>query len=128
LRNGNGGISRNVLLIRRLKKRVCDTPRLLLEWLKRILQGDNRQIKSTIHHDQQHFDVADNTRGSTITVSTRNGFPTAPKRLRAADDYLFSATQTAGDSDYINAVLPHVEDEDDNSPNGYFFLWTHETE
>jgi hypothetical protein len=65
--------------------------------------------------------------GSTITVSTRNGFPTAPKRLRAADDYLFS-TQTAGDSDYVNAVLPHDEDGDDNSPHGYFFLWTHETE
>jgi hypothetical protein len=66
--------------------------------------------------------------GSTITVSTRNGFPTAPKRLRAADDYLFSK-QTAGDSEYVNAVLPHDEDDDyDNSPNGYFFLWTQETE
>jgi hypothetical protein len=65
--------------------------------------------------------------GSTITVSTRNGFPTAPKRRRAADDYLFS-TQTAEDSNYVNTVLPHDEDEDDNSPNGYFFLWTHETE
>jgi hypothetical protein len=59
--------------------------------------------------------------GSTITVSTRNGFPTAPKRLRAADDYLFS-TQIAGDSDYVNAVLPHDEDEDANSLTGYFFL------
>jgi hypothetical protein len=66
--------------------------------------------------------------GSTITVSARNGFPTAPKRLRAADDYLFS-TQTAGDSDYVNAVLPqHDKGDDDNSPNSYFFLWTHETE
>jgi hypothetical protein len=66
--------------------------------------------------------------GSTITVSARNGFPTAPKRLRAADDYLFSK-QTAGDSEYVNAVLPHDEDDDyDNSPNGYFFLWTQETE
>jgi hypothetical protein len=65
--------------------------------------------------------------GSTITVSSPNGFPTDTKRLRAADDYLFS-TQIAGDSDYVNAVLPHDEDGDDNSPNGYFFLWTHETE
>jgi hypothetical protein len=65
--------------------------------------------------------------GSTITVSTFNGFPTAPKRLRAADDYLFSM-QTAGDSDYVNAVLPHDQDNDDNSPNGNFFLWTHDTE
>jgi hypothetical protein len=65
--------------------------------------------------------------GSTITVSTRNGFPTTPKCLRAADDYLFS-TQTDGDSDYVNPVLPHDEDHHDNSPKGYFFLWTHETE
>jgi hypothetical protein len=62
--------------------------------------------------------------GTTITVSTRNGFPTAPKRLRATDDYLYSK-QTAGDSEYVNAVLPdnHV-----TSPNGYFFLWTRGTE
>jgi hypothetical protein len=65
--------------------------------------------------------------GSTITVSTRNGFPTAPKRLRASDDYLFS-TQTAGDSEYVNAVLPLDEGDCDNSPHGYFFLWTRETE
>jgi hypothetical protein len=50
--------------------------------------------------------------GSTITVSTQNGFPTAPKWLRAADDCLFSK-QTAGDSEYINAILP--DDENDNS-------------
>jgi hypothetical protein len=62
--------------------------------------------------------------GSTITVSTRNGFPTAPKRLLAGDDYLFSK-QTAGDSEYVNAVLP---DDDNNSANGYYFLWTRETE
>ncbi len=60
--------------------------------------------------------------GSTIVVSTRNGFPTAPKQLQAADNYLFSK-QTAGDSEYVNAVLPHHdEDEDDNSPNGFFFF------
>jgi hypothetical protein len=63
--------------------------------------------------------------GSTITVSTRNGFPTAPKRLRAADDYLFSK-QTAGNSEYVNAVLP--DDDVETSPNGYYFLWTHGTE
>jgi hypothetical protein len=63
--------------------------------------------------------------GATITVSTRAGFPTAPKRLRATDDYLFSK-QTAGNSEYVNAVLVH--DEDDNSPNGYYFLWTEGTE
>ncbi len=62
--------------------------------------------------------------GTTITVSTRSGFPTAPKRLRAVDDYLFSK-QTAGDSEYVNAVLP---DNDVTSPNGYFFLWTRGTE
>jgi hypothetical protein len=64
--------------------------------------------------------------GSTITVSTRSGFPTAPKRLRAADNYLFSK-QTAGNSEYVNAVLP-AGDENDNSPNGYYFLWTRGTE
>ena len=61
--------------------------------------------------------------GSTITVSTRNGFPTAPKRLLAVDKYLFSK-QTAGDSEYVNAVLP----DGDESSKGYYFLWTRETE
>jgi hypothetical protein len=58
-------------------------------------------------------------------VSTRNGFPEAPKHLRAADKYLFS-TETVGDSNYVNTVLPH--DGDDKSLKGHFFLWTHETE
>ena len=65
--------------------------------------------------------------GSTITVSTCNGFLTAPKHLRAVDDYLFSL-QTSMNSKYVNAVLPHDEDGEDNSPNGYFFLLTQETE
>jgi hypothetical protein len=59
--------------------------------------------------------------GSMITVSTPNAFLTASERQRAANDYLFS-TQTAGDSEYLNAVLPHEEDVDNNSPNGYFFF------
>jgi hypothetical protein len=29
---------------------------------------------------------------------------------------------------HVNAVLPHDGDDNDNSPNAYFFLWTHETE
>jgi hypothetical protein len=65
--------------------------------------------------------------GSTIMVSNHNGFPTASKQLRAANVYLFSM-QTAGDSEYINAVLPHDEDDNGNSLKGYFFLLTHETE
>ena len=64
--------------------------------------------------------------GSTITVSTRNGFPTAPKRLRVGDDYIFSK-QNASDSDFVNAILPD-DDADANSPNGYWFLWTRETD
>ena len=65
--------------------------------------------------------------GSTITVSTRNGFPRAAKWLQAANDYLFSK-QIPKDFKYINAVLPDDEDEDGNSSNGYYFVWTHETE
>ena len=63
--------------------------------------------------------------GSTITVSARNGFPTAPKQLQASDNYLFT-NQTAGNSEYVNAVLP--DDDDPNSQNGYYFLWTHGTD
>jgi hypothetical protein len=62
--------------------------------------------------------------GGTITVSTRAGFPTAPKRLRATDEYLFSK-QTAGNSEYVNAIVPC---DDDNPPTGYYFLWTEGTE
>jgi hypothetical protein len=65
--------------------------------------------------------------GSTITVSTRNGFPTAPKQLLAGDDYLFSK-QTAGDSEYVNTVLPDDDKSNSNSVNRYYFLWTRETE
>ena len=65
--------------------------------------------------------------GATITVSARNGFPTAPKRLRADEDYLFSK-QTAGDSEYVNAVLPASDDSNLRSLNGYYFLWTQETQ
>jgi hypothetical protein len=44
--------------------------------------------------------------GSTNTVSTWNGFPAAPKRLRATDEDSLFSKQTTGDSEYINAVLP----------------------
>jgi hypothetical protein len=97
------------------------------------LDGSKESCKVTTVKSSLQFTTTDGISmlqtilGSTITVSTRNGFPKAAKRLRAADDYLFS-TQTAGDSDYVNAVLPHEEDDGANSPNGYFFLWTHETE
>jgi hypothetical protein len=57
--------------------------------------------------------------GSTITISARNGFPTAPKRLRADDEYRFSK-QTAGASEYVNAILPGIL-------NGFFFLFTEDT-
>jgi hypothetical protein len=66
--------------------------------------------------------------GSTITVSTRNGFLTVPKRLQSADNYLYSKQNAAVDSDYVNAVLL-CDDADNNSPDGFFFLWTpHVTE
>ncbi len=51
--------------------------------------------------------------GSTITVSTRNGFPRAPKQLRAADDYLFSE-QTVSEYEYVSEVIPEYKDKDDN--------------
>jgi hypothetical protein len=62
--------------------------------------------------------------GSSITISARNGFPTAPKRLRVADDYGFSK-QTAGASVYVNAILHNV---DAGVLNGFIFLFTEDTE
>jgi hypothetical protein len=42
--------------------------------------------------------------GSSITISARNGFPTAPKRLQVADEYGF-LKQTAGALEYVNVIL-----------------------
>ena len=68
--------------------------------------------------------------GCSITVSSRMGFPTAPKRLQAGDNYLFTK-QTAGMSEYVNAILPPLPDDElDLHPtsNGYYFLWCQDTE
>jgi hypothetical protein len=59
--------------------------------------------------------------GASITVSVNNGFLTAPKRIRAADNYLFT-WQTASESEFVNAIVP----EDIvalNRPIGFFFLF-----
>ncbi len=58
--------------------------------------------------------------GSTITVSTQNGFPTVPKPLQSADNYLYSK-QNASDLDYVNVILLY-DNTDNNSLNGFFFF------
>jgi hypothetical protein len=57
-------------------------------------------------------------------ASINNGFPTTPKRIRAADNYL-AARQPASESEFVNAIVP----EDilpSNWPNGFSFfgIWT----
>jgi hypothetical protein len=64
--------------------------------------------------------------GSAITVSVNNGFPTAPKRIKVADTYLFSS-QTATESEFVNAIIPQ-DILGSNRPNGFFFLWCEDTE
>jgi hypothetical protein len=64
--------------------------------------------------------------GSSITVSVNSGFPAAPKRIRAADEYIFSS-QTASESEFVNAVLPE-DILESHRPNGFIFLWSQETE
>jgi hypothetical protein len=68
--------------------------------------------------------------GSMITVSARNGFPTAPKRIRAAETYAL-CKQTAGELEFVNAILPYDSDDDlpqAHKEKGFFFLWSREVE
>jgi hypothetical protein len=64
--------------------------------------------------------------GSSITVSVNSGFPKAPKRIRAADDYLFTS-QTASESEFVNAVVPQ-DILNTHRPNGFLFLFCQDTE
>jgi hypothetical protein len=64
--------------------------------------------------------------GSTITVSVNSGFPPAPKRVRAADDYVFTS-QTASETEFVNAILPQ-DISNSHRPNGFIFLWCEDTE
>jgi hypothetical protein len=64
--------------------------------------------------------------GSSITVSVNNGFPPAPKRIQAADDYLF-LSQTASESEFVNGIVPQDVLES-HRPNGFYFLWCQDTE
>ena len=64
--------------------------------------------------------------GSSITVSVNNGYPSAPKRIRVVDDYVWTS-QTASVSEYVNATLPH-DVLQSHRPNGFFFLWCLDTE
>jgi hypothetical protein len=98
LRNGNGGISQDVLLIHWLKKGTVTLRVNRLDGSKESCKVTT--IKSSLQSTTTGGILMLQTMlGSTITVSTCHGFPIAPKHLRAADDYFFS-TQTAGDSDY----------------------------
>ena len=64
--------------------------------------------------------------GSSITVSVNSGFPKAPKRIRAGDDYLFTS-QTASESEFVNAVVPQ-DILNTHRPNGFLFLFCQDTE
>jgi hypothetical protein len=57
---------------------------------------------------------------STITVSTRNGFPAAPKQLRSSDNHLYSKQNTR-DLHYVSVVLL-CDNAVNNSPSGFFFF------
>jgi hypothetical protein len=58
--------------------------------------------------------------GASIIVSINNGFPTVPKLIGAANNYIF-IKQTVSESEFVNAIIP----EDIlplNRPNNFSFF------